>query len=259
MTVYSVPNSPYRSTAEQIAAQYNVPPELFVSLITKENPAWNPTAHSAANNNGTYDYGLAQLNSQYYPAESMSITDQLKTAAKKLSHSFNLFGNWYDALRAYNAGDTGASKDAQISSGYANDIIATANNIGWNAGNGKGNSVNDAVNNGGFVDAANAMDAIDQAYQRTHPAAGTSSDPGKPAAPPEKPLGQQVLDQTGITKAVSDAFNNVGNSFKSWAGHVALPGTFIIGGGIVVLLTLISMVNTQDAAKAALSVAKVVK
>lgn len=114
--------SPYVSVAAAAAAKYGVPTAIFQSVIQQES-GFNPNPTPNQNSNGTTDYGIAQLNSAYYPnAATMSPEQQLDTAAQTLSQNFARTGNWFDAVKAYNGSGPAATT-------YANTVLGNAENL----------------------------------------------------------------------------------------------------------------------------------
>lgn len=97
-----------------------VPFEILDSLVRRES-GYNPAAVGTAG-----EYGLAQLKpeaaaevgvNRYSPA------DNVRGGALYLRKQYDRTGNWYDALRAYNAGPTAASKDLEAGRAYAAAVL----------------------------------------------------------------------------------------------------------------------------------------
>ena len=88
-----------KTYAEQQAAAYGIPPDIFLNLITTESN-WNPNAVSPANAQGIaqLEPGTAPNINRFDPFAS------LKYAAQLLSSYFAKYGDWSLALAAYNAG-----------------------------------------------------------------------------------------------------------------------------------------------------------
>ncbi len=87
--------------AETAASTFGVPPNILKGVISQES-AWNPYAVS-----GVGAYGLAQLMPKtaiglgvnpYDPAQN------IQGGARYLAQMFAKYGNWNDALKAYNVG-----------------------------------------------------------------------------------------------------------------------------------------------------------
>jgi hypothetical protein len=92
----------YEPMAQQIAGQYGIPSNIFTALIAKES-SWNPYAIGTKG-----EYGLTQLMDA--TAASVNATDYLydpsanmRGGAAYLSSMYKKYGNWQDALAAYNA------------------------------------------------------------------------------------------------------------------------------------------------------------
>ena len=90
--------------AQAQAQQYGVPWPLFRAVITKES-GWNPAATSPTGN-----YGFTQLGDT--TAQTLGVNREdpyqnIKGGAQYLSQLYKKYGNWNDALGAYNSGPTG--------------------------------------------------------------------------------------------------------------------------------------------------------
>lgn len=121
--------------ANSIATQFGIPTGIFSSLIGKESgggpgsdsSTWNPNAVGAAG-----EIGLGQLlpstASMLGVTNPYDPTQNLTGAATYLSQMFARFGNWQDALAAYNAGP-GGYQSAQAQ-GYASSILAASGPTG---------------------------------------------------------------------------------------------------------------------------------
>jgi hypothetical protein len=114
----------YEGAARDAASTYGIPWDIFKAQITQES-GWNPYAVGTSG-----EYGLGQLkqdaanevNSNRYDPVS-----NLRGAAAYLSKQFKATGNWYDALRSYNAGAGGAAKSPANGAAYAEKILKAAN------------------------------------------------------------------------------------------------------------------------------------
>lgn len=116
--------SAYQELADSAAKANGIPPSLFSAMIQKES-SWNPNAVSSAG-----AIGLGQLMPNTYP--SLGVTNpfdpeqNINGAASYLGQLYKKTGNWFDALRSYNAGPTGAANSAIAGRSYANSILGNA-------------------------------------------------------------------------------------------------------------------------------------
>jgi soluble lytic murein transglycosylase-like protein len=127
--------------ANQVAAQFGIPPNIFSSMIGAESgqgpgsapSTWNPNAVSSAGAQGLTQLlpgtaaGLG-VNSPFDPLQN------LQGGAAYLKQLYNQFGSWQAALQAYNAGPAAYQKDPTVSAGYASGILAAAGGAGGVAG-----------------------------------------------------------------------------------------------------------------------------
>ena len=110
----------YQTLATQAARRYSIPPRIFYSLIDHES-GWNPSAHSSAG-----AVGLTQLMPRTAAGMGVDPLDpksNLDGGARYLSNAFKHYGNWRDALRAYNYGYAGADEDPSNGAEYADSIM----------------------------------------------------------------------------------------------------------------------------------------
>lgn len=110
----------YQSVADGYAAQYKIPAPLLSAVISKES-SWNPYAVGSAG-----EIGLGQLKTgtasdlgvnPWNPAEN------IKGTAAYLAQQFAKFGNWSDALGAYNQG--AGNYNNENAQTYASSILGT--------------------------------------------------------------------------------------------------------------------------------------
>lgn len=108
-----------QSYANQAADHFNIPQPIFNSLISTES-SWNTSAISSVG-----AVGLTQL----MPATAAQIgvdpydpAQNIAGGASYLSQMFAKFGNWTDALAAYNAGPGNIA----AGQGYAQKVLAGA-------------------------------------------------------------------------------------------------------------------------------------
>lgn len=110
--------------ANQAADHFNIPQPIFNSLIHTES-SWNPSAVSPKG-----AIGLTQL----MPGTAASLgvdphdpAQNIIGGANYLSQMFSKFGNWTDALAAYNAGPGNIA----AGQGYAQNVLAGASANGY--------------------------------------------------------------------------------------------------------------------------------
>lgn len=132
-----LPSNQYTEAARQAAIKHGVPVEVMFGNIQQES-GWNPSATNYFSKDGDArnypDYGIAQLNTKYYPeAWTMTPEQQLDKSAEILSSNYKQFGNWYDAVRAYNAGPTGAARNPNLGKDHADKVLGYATSWGFAA------------------------------------------------------------------------------------------------------------------------------
>lgn len=113
----------YESDVNNAASANNLPPGLLNSVINTES-SWNPYAVSPAG-----AIGLTQLmpsTAQSLGVDPNNTLENINGGAQYLSQLFNQFGNWTDALRAYNVGPTAASSDPTAGLSYAQSVLSGA-------------------------------------------------------------------------------------------------------------------------------------
>lgn len=91
----------YQTIADYYAGQYGIPTNIFEAVIEHES-SWQPFLVGTSG-----EVGLGQLmpgTAQQLGVNAWDPADNLKGAADYLSQQFKRFGNWHDALAAYNAG-----------------------------------------------------------------------------------------------------------------------------------------------------------
>lgn len=103
----------YYQTVVNLAIKHHIPVYYFAKLIYEES-RYNPRAVNRSNSNGTVDYGIAQLNSQYIDdfaykygydfIDPFEPYTALEVAAVHLHTLYNTTRSWKRALAAYNCG-----------------------------------------------------------------------------------------------------------------------------------------------------------
>jgi hypothetical protein len=99
----------------------NIPSGLLSALIGQES-GWNPYA---VGQNG--EVGIAQLmpdTAQALGVDPWNTNENINGSAQYLSQQYSKFGNWRDALRAYNAGPSTAQNDPNAGAAYADKILS---------------------------------------------------------------------------------------------------------------------------------------
>lgn len=121
----AAPDPALVNQANVYADAYGIPREIYQSLIAKES-GWNPQAAAS----GSSAYGLTQLlqgTAQDLGVNRFTISGQLQGGADYLSQQYKRFGNWNDALAAYNQGPGGYTNSA--GQNYANSVLQGATAI----------------------------------------------------------------------------------------------------------------------------------
>jgi soluble lytic murein transglycosylase-like protein len=109
----------YQAAIEREARHAGIPVDILARVIHAESN-WNPVC-TGINRNGTFDSGIAQLNSAYIEYFSWKFNDgdtvnaydsdmSIKIAARILAENFRQTGNWRDSVASYNCGLTRASR-----------------------------------------------------------------------------------------------------------------------------------------------------
>lgn len=109
----------YGDAADAAATAAGIPTELFDALIGAES-SWTPGEISP-----TGAIGLTQLEpgtASDLGVDPYNINENLQGGATYLSQMFQRFGNWRDALAAYNAGPG----NLKAGYGYADSVLAAA-------------------------------------------------------------------------------------------------------------------------------------
>lgn len=112
MPAYAFP-SEYAARIAELNATLQIPEVVLGRLIEWES-GWNASC-VRANPNGSTDFGLMQLNSCYLADyrwrynddrafDPLDPDDNLAVGMRYLRHLYDVTGNWYDAVCAYNAG-----------------------------------------------------------------------------------------------------------------------------------------------------------
>jgi len=145
----------YSGAAGGYASQYGIPKPVFFGLIQQES-SWNPYA---IGDSGAA-FGFGQLHAGAASDVGVNRFDplgNLQGAAAYLSKQYNKYGNWTDALSAYNQGHAGTS--AGLS--YANSVLDKAKKLFGFGGDSGGGGINaDTVAQGAACAASGGVDVI---------------------------------------------------------------------------------------------------
>ncbi len=128
LTIYpAIPNpgrflipDKYKLVVMTEAANHGIPLDIAIRLVYEES-RWKESAINR-NTNGTYDYGLMQLNSRYFKVYPWQTNIQ-----KGLEYLASLYiqtGTWKQALISYNAGLNGGKNPKERSIRYAERIVS---------------------------------------------------------------------------------------------------------------------------------------
>lgn len=110
----------YKLTVMSLSARFGIPLDIATRLVYEES-RWKEHAVNR-NANGSFDHGLAQLNSRYFGRY-----DWKTNLAKGLAHLAAMYkatGSWEWALVSYNAGLSGAKSPPARSLVYAQTIVS---------------------------------------------------------------------------------------------------------------------------------------
>ena len=191
----------YQPYANKIATAAGVPANIFSALIAQES-SWNPFAMSTTSQ-GQHAFGLTQL----MPATAAQVgadgyisdpISNMQGGATYLSSLYSKYGNWTDALAAYNAG-TPSSTAGQA---YAASVLQKAGVSASAPAKTPLQSTWDKIN--GWLTALPAVNAVEYAVNPSGQAARTQNEintiGGAFGAPTDKTgnvtgysLGQRVL------------------------------------------------------------------
>lgn len=163
--VVGVGYTAYQNVVGQLSEQYNIPAPILTAMVQTES-SWNP----AVQNSKAGAIGLAQLmpgTAAQLGVNPYDPISNLTGGAKYLSSLYTKFGNWTDALAAYNGGPGNVSGSSEQS--YAAKVIGTAQKLGY-TGTGSASdagtltasadTLGDALTNGGPLSVNGAISAV---------------------------------------------------------------------------------------------------
>lgn len=127
--------SSYAATVQALQPSYcpSCPLPMVMALIQQESGG-NPNA-VGTNPNGTTDQGLFQINSSNFASLGITNpfdpTQSTQAGLTLLQQDYNQFGNWTEALEAYNEGPSALQSQINAgvtptSSGYASSILSAS-------------------------------------------------------------------------------------------------------------------------------------
>lgn len=119
-------SNPYTTTIDSAASQYGIPPNLLAAQINQES-GFNPNAVSSAGAQGIAQFMPATANSIGLK-NPFSPTASINAAAKYDAQNYTEFGNWTQALEAYNQGPTATAQGTVYpgAQSYASNILSNA-------------------------------------------------------------------------------------------------------------------------------------
>lgn len=112
--------------ADAAAKAFNIPAQIFHSLIDTES-SWRPDAISSAGAIGVTQ--LMPSTAADLGVDPWDPAQNIAGGAAYLSDQYKKFGNWNDALAAYNAG----AGNIAAGQGYAAKVLAGAQALGYGA------------------------------------------------------------------------------------------------------------------------------
>ncbi len=118
----------YTPCWDQAGAYHNIDPWLLYAIASVESN-FNPVAHNKANRNGTFDFGMMQINSVHFPElRKYGIPFEILAdrcgstyvGAWILSRAFKQCGRNWKAVAAYNTGscNRGLAYAAKVQKAY---------------------------------------------------------------------------------------------------------------------------------------------
>jgi soluble lytic murein transglycosylase-like protein len=111
MTCLAAASAPAAACWHEIGDKYGINPYLLYA-IAKTESGLNPKAINRSNKNGSYDVGLMQINSSWFPKlRQYGISEQhlyqpcvsIEVGAWILAQNISRMGNSWEAVGAYNA------------------------------------------------------------------------------------------------------------------------------------------------------------
>lgn len=219
-----------KAYATSAATKAGVPPAILLSVITQENASWNPNPKNNVNKNGSYDFGLTQLNSTYYPEyEGQTPQAQIDKSASILAANYKSKGNWFDATAAYNGSGSAATAYAKSVFGIAGSTYGYAAPDAWTAAN-TGLPLDPASVGGPNQVVAQSADGsisiMMGGVSDTSPVSGTGG--------------------TGTTPVTTTSNSSLGDQISAFASAHGMNWALIIGAILFMLAATFAMMHQQQ-------------
>lgn len=118
--------STYASQIQSLAPSYGIPPSLALAVAQQES-SLNPGAISSAGAIGLFQ--LMPTTAQELGVDPTNTTQNIQGGLQYLEQLYNQYGNWTQALEAYNWGPGNVSSGNPVPSsvqGYASSILSAA-------------------------------------------------------------------------------------------------------------------------------------
>ena len=130
--------NPDKSTIDELlnraADKYNVSRSVLKAIALRESDWTMYTANGTpvkGSNSTSTDWGMMQINDKAhagaFPKAKTDIVYNIEYGAKYLSKQYRRYGNWQDAVAAYNAGSAIVKNGKYINQSYVNYVFANVN------------------------------------------------------------------------------------------------------------------------------------
>lgn len=215
----------WQNVGNQYATVWNIPTNIFSALIGQES-GFNPSAY----NQSSGATGIAQIlpstaANPGYGLQSVDPTDpnaSLSFAAQYLNKFYNMFGNWSQALLAYNKGPGYAAANPNETP-YPNVASIQTALAGANGSSSAGYALASATGTGSL---SGGYIAPDGSYVPPQAIPGVTPDPN---APP-------LIAGQG-SSGVTEYFQGLLSDIEGWITQAGLivVGIIVIAGGLYLL------------------------
>lgn len=134
--------SRWKNEIENASLISGVPVEIIASVMMQESSG-NPDARGSAAEIGLMQLkniairDIKQFNMSVRDTASFDPAENVADGAQFLRLQYRRAKDWYNALRAYNAGYSGSQNDSDAGASYARSVLARAVDYGW-----KGSQIN---------------------------------------------------------------------------------------------------------------------